>query len=78
MNETIARIWYVRFEYTRTIDIGEPNLSTEDIIYLHDLDEEHIALTGVQVRKLSSGEIKAWYDGVGAEVRSVLGDYVRF
>ena len=78
LTEVEARLLWVRFDYTRTESGAEPDMSTEDLDYLSGLDEEHEYVTGQRVTPLDADELTAWYGGVGAAVRAVLGDYVRF
>jgi hypothetical protein len=78
VSEISARIAYLRFEYSRAVDGAEPDMSSEDIEFLNELNEEYIYATGKNIELFTSAEMAAWYDKAGHEVRAVLGDYVQF
>lgn len=77
-NETDARIAYIRFEYTRTTDTADPDIAPDVLDFLHELNDEHVHATGTDITPLAAQELDAWYDGLGAAVRDILGDYVTY
>lgn len=76
--ETDARIAYIRYEYTRTLDTAEPDIAPENLDYLNDLNDEHVYATHQDIAPLTPAEMADWYAGAGARVREILGDYVTF
>lgn len=77
-NETEARIAYIRFEYTRTLDTAEPDIAPQDLDCLNELNDEHVYATHQDITPFTPAEMTDWYDSAGARVREILGGYVTF
>lgn len=79
MDEYEAREWYLKFEYTRVINSGDADLSSDELALIFEMAHEYEWLTnGEPLRLLTTVENEQWYAGVGNQVRAVLGDYVQF